>query len=224
MSDPTKPGDERLIQSILARTSGSPCASARGRIVAFADGELEAIDADLMRLHVGGCPACAALAGALRRLSAELPCLAEVEPDPQFVRDVLARMRPRPSLAARARARLEQIPVALARRPRIAWEVAYIGTCVLALARLAPVAPVDGVGHKARELVRPVVRIQEDASRTISSAWEATASEAESRWSAVRGDLGAAGSEMVGSLGRAFGTLWRRAASEGEESQDSGGD
>lgn len=192
--------DEDLIRSILERTSGSACASARGRIVAFADEELETLDVDLMRMHFSGCTACTALVAALRQMSADLPLLAEIEPDAQFIHDVLARTRPAPSLAARIRAR---IVAALALRPRIAWEIAYVGTCVLALARLVPETPVPG---RALELVQPL-------TGEVSRAWEATASETESTITAV-----------AESVRRGFGTLWDGAASQGEQSENRDGD
>jgi hypothetical protein len=205
MSDPMKPDDERLTQSILARTSGSPCASARDRIVGFADGALGPTDAALMRMHAGTCAECSGLVAALRRLTAELPSLAEIEPDARFLRDVLAATLPRPSLAARIDAWLRPTAATLLARPRIAWEAAYALTAALSLAVLAPGSPLAGMPEKALDLARleqraeadrPVARLRTGVSGALSSVWEATRTEADAAWSnAVRGFAHSLGTE-----------------------------
>jgi anti-sigma factor RsiW len=192
MSDALKPDDERLTQSILARTSGSPCAGARERIVDGADGRLEPTDAALMRMHIAGCADCAALAAALRRLSAELPSLAEIAPDSRFLADVLAATSPRPSFAARRDAWLRKTAAVLLARPRIAWEGAYMLTAALTVAVLVPGSPLAGVPERVLDLVRlqstvemsrPVARLGSGVSRTLSTVWETTRTEAGAAWS-----------------------------------------
>jgi hypothetical protein len=230
MNDDLNRDAEQLVRSILARTSGSPCTSARDRLVAFADGELSPVDDDLMRMHVGACAHCAALVGALRRSSIDLPALAEIEPDARFVGDVLAATRARrPSTAARLAEWLTGACATLLRRPRIAWEAAYVGTFVLALIFAVPGSPLAGVPEKALDVARvnpvqemrePAAEIRQGMSRKLDSAWQQSSSGAGAVWDAVKSDV-----EKIGAnLKRGFGTLWAGAASEQDEAEDRKGD
>jgi hypothetical protein len=200
MKDEMDTEGERLTRSILAGTSGSPCDSARDRLVGHADRTLEPIDAELLQMHVDGCTECAALVAALCRASADLPLLAEFQPDARFAGEVLARTTRRPSLAARTSA----WAAVLLRRPRLAWEVAYVGTFVITLAFAAPGSPLAGIPERALELARvnpiqelepPVTRLGTDVSRRLGAAWDSAES-------------------GVRSLRRWLGTLWGGAASD----------
>lgn len=213
MTDEMNFDGEELTRAILARTSGSACASARERLVGFADGELAAIDAELIGVHISGCADCAALAGALGRLSRDLPELAEIEPDVAFLHDVLVRTWKRPSVAARAAAWVREAGAALWQRPRIAWEAAYVGTAVLSLAFVLAGSPLAGMQEKVVELKRPVAQLRDDVSGTLTSAWEATATGADKAWENV-----------ATNLERGFGTLRGADASGQEKSEDSKGE
>ena len=112
-----------LVKRVLARTSGPACPSAEDRFVAFAEGELDAVDRDLVKSHLARCPGCREELARVREWLAELPQAAEVEPDPCFVDDVLRRTSRRPSRADAWRR--------LVLRPRFALEAAYVGAVVL---------------------------------------------------------------------------------------------
>jgi hypothetical protein len=47
-----------FLERVLAQTSGPVCASAENRFVAFVDGDLDAVDRELVAAHVAGCLAC----------------------------------------------------------------------------------------------------------------------------------------------------------------------
>jgi hypothetical protein len=224
--------DDELVRSILDRTSGAPCASARGRLVGFADDELGPIDTALLRMHVGTCASCAALCAVLRQLPADLPLLAEVEPDAAFTAGVLARTTGRAPLAARAALWLSETAASLLRRPRIAWEAAYVGTFVLALIVIVPGSPLAGVPERALEIARvnpvgeiqsPVAELHEDVSRALQSAWRRSAEGAEGKLTAVAQDVRGHSAKIADNLQRGFGTLWAGTASGQEESEGSSG-
>jgi len=126
--------DEGLTTSILRRTSGGPvCAKIEDRLCGWVDGTLTGLDADLIAEHIEHCAGCREIAVTLRALSADLPAMAEVEPDVRFVLDVLDRTsrrrveRPTPLEA------VAQWWGRLVRRPRFAQELAYCAAMVLLL-------------------------------------------------------------------------------------------
>ena len=87
---PPPPG---MIESILERTSGSPCSRSRERLCDLVDGALETVDCQLVELHLEGCPDCSRLHTALVHLGQDLPAFAHLEPDAAFVSEVLVRTR-----------------------------------------------------------------------------------------------------------------------------------
>jgi anti-sigma factor RsiW len=166
-----------LAEAILRRTSGSPCESARGRLCGYVDGESEPVDRELVRLHLDGCGDCAAMVGALARLAEDLPALARVEPDDRFVSELLGRTTGRLRRVERWAARLAAGWGEMLRRPRFAWEAAYVATFVVALAFTTPGSPLAGVPRTALELAetRPVAELREPVARLESRVSEENA-------------------------------------------------
>lgn len=138
---------ESLTRAILARTSGPVCSSARERLCPWVDGELDAARTGLLALHLETCPECRELAAVVSRLAPILASMAEVEPDPRFLRDVLARTSrsAQPGgfrsladrLAGRAVDRAVDLGRRLWQRPRAAMELAY-GCTMIALLLFGP--------------------------------------------------------------------------------------
>lgn len=150
---PETPPDHGLVDAILARTSGAACETARARLCEWQDGELPALDAELVAMHARACPTCSALARSLERLRTELPLLAGEDPGPDFIESVLRRTswRARPApFGTRLAATLRQ----LLGRPRAAWEGAYLVTAFLILPLLAPGSPLAAVARRGLDLVR----------------------------------------------------------------------
>jgi hypothetical protein len=91
----------------------------------------------------------------------ELPALAEMDPGPGFTERVLlaTSMKPAPE---GWRSRLADAWLALVRRPRFAWEAAYVATVCLVLAFGNPVRAIEwsaaNVGTAARERLAPPVQ------------------------------------------------------------------
>ena len=209
-ADAAPAGGEALTSAILARTSGSPCASARQRLVDYVDEALAPVDAGLMSSHLERCDACTALARTVSRLSLDLPRLAELQPDPGFVADVLARTCAVPARVRSWPERLLEGLRTLAARPRFALEGAYVGTALLALLVAFPSSPLFGATQRMIGFTsqNPVTALEQPADRftdEIRAAWEgsgqrwvdsvrSTAVEAADRSTStmeqIRGDLG----------------------------------
>jgi hypothetical protein len=131
---------EDLLQSILSKTCGPSCGVAENSLCEWIDGTLVPLDHDLVSLHLTHCPTCAGLAATLLELKEVLPDMAAVEPDQWFTADVL-----------RATIGLRSDPVwqrpgldwkefwsRLWRRPRFAWEAAYVGALLVLMALGSP--------------------------------------------------------------------------------------
>jgi predicted anti-sigma-YlaC factor YlaD len=126
------PEDPELTTRILRRTTGPVCDTVRDRLCDWVDATLDPIEATRVGGHLSRCPECAALGRVLTSMRAELSLLAEVDPDPGFVADVLARtsLRPRRAgLAERMWARVSE----LLERPRIALEGAFVAAMLVGL-------------------------------------------------------------------------------------------
>ena len=76
------------------------------------------MDAELIRMHMAGCEACATLSNVLAELATDLPALAEMDPGERFTAEVLARTVPRSSETPRWIGQLVQGWERLIRRPR----------------------------------------------------------------------------------------------------------
>lgn len=156
------PEDPGLADAILARTTGAACDSARSRLCARVDGDLDSVDADLVDGHLRHCPDCGALEGALRRLREELPRLAAIDPGPVFVEGILARTSRRPCRVPLAE-RWAAAVSCLLDRPRIALEGAFMAVALVGVPLTVfrtPLAegPVAAIAH-----VRGVVKEMEAA-------------------------------------------------------------
>jgi len=167
-----EPPDD-MVASIMAQTTGGAC----DRALLLVSERLDAASADvtgsadvagsveadpLLEMHLESCAECASLAGALERLQRELPAMAEMEPDPGFVSDVMAatigaavpvrvaaplqEATPAPHLVSRPafdwREWVQGLPLAapvsafferLTLRPRLAFEGAFVGTLAFVL-------------------------------------------------------------------------------------------
>lgn len=225
-----------LADSILQRTSGSTCGSARARLCGYVDDEIGQVDRELVRLHLEGCEPCSALAGALALLATDLPALAGAEADERFVAGVLERTSGRRRPARRWAARLAAAWGETVRRPRFAWEAAYVATFVLALLFVTPASPLAGVqrtaldlavARPAAELREPVARLEGRISAQTSRFWR----EARSRTAETLAGATEGAGRLTRSLGEriraGLGTLSERLASmqekdEAEDNQRSG--
>ena len=128
--------DESLILSILQKTSGAACPAAASLLCDWTDGRLPQDDWEFVSLHIDHCPDCRTLAAALQELKDVLPEMAEIEPDESFTDRVLSLTAglPQPSRYARPRFSFLEWWRRAVRRPRFAWEAAYIGGLLALLA------------------------------------------------------------------------------------------
>lgn len=214
------PGD--LAEAILRRTSGSPCESARGRLCDYVDGESEPVDRELVRLHLDGCADCAAMARVLARLAEELPGLAVVEPDERFVSDLLGRTTGRRRWLERWAARLVAGWGELLRRPRFAWEAAYVATFVVALLFATPGSPLASVprsalelaeAHPVAELRKPVARLESRVASGNSRFWRAAREQAAETLGQTAEGAGRVSRGLGEKIRHGVGTLSERLAS-----------
>ena len=217
-----------LAASILARTSGAPCARAGNLLCDFVDRSLEAVETELVRLHLQTCQECAALSGALARMSEDLPTLAEVQPDERFVADVLRVTLPFRTRLARRLAVLARAWQRLLERPRIAWEGAYIGTFILVLAFGTPGSPFAGVPKRALEvatinpveqLKAPVADLESEVASGVQSVFATTGEKVAGARQLASG-LAEKSSAVLDGFKQDLGTLWERITSEQETDED----
>jgi hypothetical protein len=221
--------DEDLTNGILETTSGSPCARAESLLCDWVDGMLADGERELLALHLDHCAGCAELSASLMTLRVDLPAMAEIEPDPCFVRDVLdatSRRRPggvaEPALAA---ARLiDSWGRRLLSRPRLALELAYSGAMVIFLLWGTPVSPLRGTAEKALAMVSvsPAEGVRGAykggsyltgrAVLLARDAWNEAAvpltREMEGFWRGVR-QRGADGLDFLSVMDRRAGEIWR---------------
>ncbi len=167
LSGPIPPPPPDLAEAVLARTSGSACGRARELLAARLDPEERRAndpaafaDAALLAGHLEHCPGCRAIETAFLWLPPTLRAMAEVEPDADFVYDVL-RATSTTRLARRGtagwRARLAERASGWWRRqvarPRFALEMAYAGTLALVVLFGTPVSPLRQVAPRALQVV-----------------------------------------------------------------------
>jgi hypothetical protein len=125
--------EEDLTTTILQRTTGAICDRIDAQLCDWVDGLLPDEDAELLQQHLDRCPGCRNLVADMRELGGVLPQLAEIAPDPRFVRDVLDRTTRAGSLGSRPASALDRWLSGLVRRPRLAQEVAYVAAMLLFL-------------------------------------------------------------------------------------------
>ena len=218
-----------LAESILASTSGSPCARARELLCDFVDQSLEDVDAELVRLHLEACQECAALSRAVARMTEDLPMLADLEPDARFVDDVLAATLPFRTRLARRLFRLPPGWVRLFQRPRFALEGAYIGTFILVLVFGTPGSPFAGMPRQALEMAKtnpveklkgPVTELEAGVSSGVQSARQDLRKKMAGVSRELATGLTSKSSNALESVKEYFGTLWERLTSEQETDDD----
>ena len=187
MSDKMNKNDrENLIQGIMQRTSGSPCGRARDLICEQTDGALERVDAGLLTAHSEHCADCRSLAATMAWMRRPLQELAEIDPGPQFTTAVLRQTL---SLGQRLGRRFRSFGIEwaeLMRRPRIAWESAYVGAAIIGLLFAAPISPLNQVPGQALRVaqanpVQALAQVSRDVVPAAVVTWTDTA------WSATGG-------------------------------------
>jgi len=188
-----------LCDGVLARTSGPACRAAHGLLGRDRAGGLSELETELVGAHLAHCGACAGIATALERLDEELPSLADLAPGDGFVERVLAATRPRPVRDRALGSSLADVLVSLLRRPRIAWETAFVGTAALwlslglsadpALATRATTARSLALFHGAGQVTL----------ETGQNIWTSTETSGRSLWGGLRHRVG----ERVERTGRA---------------------
>ncbi|RPJ69848.1 MAG: zf-HC2 domain-containing protein [Acidobacteria bacterium] len=151
-------GQASLTASVMRKTGGDPCGSARDRLCGFADGTLEAFERDLVAGHVSNCGRCAALADALARSAAVLPSFATLTPPEPFVSDVLSATSFRPAEPS-VLGRLGEWLGRAAIRPRFSLEVAYVCTLLLAIVFGNPVKAFKETASRAEAYAQPRVEV-----------------------------------------------------------------
>lgn len=175
---------ERMVQGVLARTIGSPCGRARALISAQSDDPLEKVDTSLLSGHTAHCPSCRSFAAVMAWLPRPLVELAEVDPGEAFTTATLRAMLPWRQRVARRLRNLGEEWMALMRRPRFAWEAAYIGAAIIGLLFAAPISPLRDVPGEALRVAQanPVQALVEVSRRQLpatvvnwgDAAWAAT--------------------------------------------------
>jgi hypothetical protein len=138
--------DQDLLLSILDRTSGAPCGAAALLLCDWVDGRLDQDDWEIISLHIDHCLNCRSLAASMQELKEVLPEMAEIRTDESFIARVLASTvgHPRESRRDRPRSDFLELCRRMLRRPRFAWEAAYVGALLVLLALGNPVQlPLD---------------------------------------------------------------------------------
>ncbi len=137
-----------LAQSAIQGEYGAAraCRRAHELLAAGIDEPLAEIDRELLGGHLAACGDCQTLHGVLLELARDLPRLAEVQPDPRFVAEVLRRTLP---FDVQIRRWWDALWPQLWHRPRFASEVAYVGVVALALVFATPGSPLAAVPSEA---------------------------------------------------------------------------
>jgi hypothetical protein len=174
-------GSPDLVEAVLARTTGPACGAAREGLAAGWGSAPEGLDGDLVRLHVTHCVPCRQVGLVLAQLAVDLPRMAEVDPGPAFAAQAVRRAIrvPRRSRLFDLRPFLES----LLRRPRFAWEVAYVAAFVLFFLVGLPGSPLAGMPGQALAVVRanPV----QAAAAAIHPVVQTARARAEAVWGAA---------------------------------------
>ncbi len=160
-----------LVDSILERTSRSPCERTQRRLCEFVDGSLDGAGARRVRRHLRTCRECRSLAAALTALSEDLP----------------AATLPWQERLTRFWEGMVRGWNYLVERPRFTLEAAYVGTMALAVVFFSPFSPLRGVSAQALTAVRidpaaalfnltgPVATLSSGIGELSRQAWETMA-------------------------------------------------
>ena len=215
-----EPPDD-MVASIMAQTTGGACDRAlllvSERLDRAAAAAADAAEPDpLLEMHLESCAECARLAGALERLQRELPAMAEMQPDPGFVGDVMAATvgavvpvqavapegaaTPAPGFASRPaidwRSVVQSLPLAarvtvfferLAQRPRLAFEGAFVGSLAFVLVIGLPSA---GVAQLPSRLMAEVRQERFDVQSAVAENFGRAAEAGRAAWATSASRLG----------------------------------
>lgn len=182
-----------LARSILARTSGPACRDAEQCLCEWIDGTLGADGQEIVSLHIKHCSDCGELAETLNELSEALPGMATLDPDVYFTADVLEA-----TVGLRSRSRGSHSPIdvsewwhRLIRRPRFAWEAAYVGTLFVLLALGNP-----ALLPKALSIEQLVIQ---SSDRILQQTTTVFADRQEAAWQSIL-DLELKGQSLMGTV------------------------
>jgi hypothetical protein len=186
-----------LTAAVLSRTAGTACERAHELLPEHADDLLgDTIDGDLLADHLIHCADCAGLDRALRMLRNDLPLQARLDPGDAFTAAVISRTSDRATLEWSRR--LTGLWESWVKRPRFAWESAYVATAFLSVVLALQGTSLSAAPAAARDLVslvRPertaegqaVWRVRLD--ELSQSAWQASAGDGLEQVELVRGTL-----------------------------------
>ena len=120
--------EEKLVRAVLGKTTGPACGRARDLMPDLLDHQLPKDHSALLEEHLNSCSPCRQLYAVLSQLPTELRALAELDPGPGFTRRVMdSTLHDKPivqGITTRPSRKWSRWP----RRPRLVWEIAYIGT------------------------------------------------------------------------------------------------
>lgn len=182
---PKAPAD--LARSVMTRTTGPACESARLALSARLEGPSDRLDADLLAGHLERCRECRELEPVLADVVRVLPAMAHVSPGDGFLRQVVAATSKRKPSPPPLRHRALRWLAHAWERPRFALEVGYVGAVVIWMAIALPVSPLNGAQ------VPPLDQVLANArTRAIDighRAWAVTASEGRESIARIRGEV-----------------------------------
>lgn len=182
--------DEKFLQDVLARTSGSACARAGEQLPDLMDGQLAGLDRELVQAHLEHCGPCRALAVTMGWLEPLLPRMAEIDPGPAFTARILGAtsgrvpsILPGPAVPTGPAGVMDRVGGWWDRqilRPGFAAQLAYAATVILVLLTAIPGAPLKGVPGKALEMVQagPVAAPVIGPAMDQASGWVGTRADA----------------------------------------------
>jgi anti-sigma factor RsiW len=193
---------EELTGAILQMTSGSSCSRAEALLCDFVDGVLETGQEELLQLHIANCAGCASLAATVRELALDLSGLAEIEPDSDFVSDVLAVTIDRQSLWERISESINSWWRIQVKRPRFAVELAYSGAMILLLIFAVPGSPLRDVPPRAMQIARAnPVEAAAELLRSGSALPEGPLSSVQNVWQQTGQPVAQESGRFLGQLG-----------------------
>lgn len=215
-----------LIDSILARTSGSACPAARERLAGSGlDLAADPVGEELLRAHLRRCAECEELSRVLAGLDESLPLLASLDPGEEFTARVVARTSARRRPARAWAARLGRALESLLSRPRLAWEGAYLGVVLLAVVFGLPGSPLRSVPGQFLEQLRQdptaalrasVGALESRVSEESGAVWQS----ATGRASELADGMARESEKALRSIREDLGTFWGGLSSEEGEGGD----
>lgn len=191
----TAEAEQPLLGEILKKTSGPACSRALEEMCDLVDGTIASTEANILSIHLQHCPSCGETRRILAEIRAVLPQMARIWPGAGFAHEVLAATTRGRVQAESGWKRTRRLWSRLIHRPRLAWEVAYLGTLVLLVTIGNPaLMSMDAVRSMAHTACALAVREVERASIAGVAAAEQTAERVSERMvqrrAAAEGSLG----------------------------------